>query len=142
MINTLACDELGNPVYALEGAVFIGGAVIQWMRDELGFILNASESEKLALSVKDTGGVYMVPAFSGLGSPYWNMDARGLICGITRGTNKNHLVRAALESIAFQVKDLVDGIQLDLEEPLTELKVDGGATKNKFLRVKSVLTSQ
>ena len=133
MINTLACDELGNPVYALEGAVFIGGAVIQWLRDELDFIQNASESEQLALSVKDTGGVYMVPAFSGLGSPYWNMDARGLICGITRGTNKNHLIRAALESIAFQVKDLIDGIQLDLEEPLTELKVDGGATNNNFL---------
>jgi glycerol kinase len=133
MLNTLACDENGNPVYALEGSVFIGGAVMQWIRDELGFIKNASDSEEMALSVDDTGGVFMVPAFTGLGSPYWDMDARGLICGITRGTNKNHLVRAGLESIAFQVKDLIDGIQSNLEEPLTELKVDGGATQNKFL---------
>ena len=133
MINTLACDSMGNPIYALEGSVFIGGAVIQWIRDELKFIKNASESENIANSISDTGGVYMVPAFSGLGSPYWDMDARGLICGITRGTNQKHLIRAALESIAFQVKDLIDAIQLDLSEPLKELKVDGGATNNNFL---------
>ncbi|MBC8196959.1 MAG: glycerol kinase GlpK [Candidatus Marinimicrobia bacterium] len=133
MLNTLACDEYGNPVYALEGSVFIGGAVMQWIRDELGFIKNASESEDVAMSIENTGGVYMVPAFTGLGSPYWDMDARGLICGITRGTNKSHLVRAGLESIAYQVKDLIDGIQSNLAEPLTELKVDGGATQNDFL---------
>ena len=133
MLTTLACDENGNPVYAMEGSVFIGGAVIQWIRDELNLIHDASETEKIANSIADTGGVYMVPAFAGLGSPYWDMDARGLICGITRGTNKSHLIRASLESIAFQVKDLIDGIQQDLSMPLTQLKVDGGATNNSFL---------
>lgn len=133
MLTTLAIDENGNPVYAMEGSVFIGGAVIQWIRDELNFIHDASETEKIANSITDTGGVYMVPAFAGLGSPYWDMDARGLICGITRGTNKSHLIRASLESIAFQVKDLIDGIAQDLSMPLTELKVDGGATNNSFL---------
>ena len=133
MLTTLACDENGNPTYAMEGSVFIGGAVIQWIRDELNLINDAIETEKIAYSIADTGGVYMVPAFTGLGSPYWDMDARGLICGITRGTNKSHLIRAALESIAFQVKDLIDGIAEDLLMPITELKVDGGATNNKFL---------
>jgi len=133
MLTTLACDENGKPVYAMEGSVFIGGAVIQWIRDELNLINDASETEKIANSIDDTGGVYMVPAFAGLGSPFWDMDARGLICGITRGTNKSHLIRAALESIAFQVKDLIDGIQQNLSTPLKELKVDGGATNNSFL---------
>ena len=133
MLTTLACDKKGNPVYAIEGSVFIGGAVIQWIRDELQLINNAQETEKISFSINDTGGVYIVPAFSGLGSPYWDMDARGLISGITRGTNRSHIVRASLESIAYQVKDILDVIKTDLNAPITELKVDGGATMNQFL---------
>ncbi len=133
MINTLSIDSDGNPAFALEGSVFIGGAVVQWIRDELKIINDVRETEKIALSVNNTGGVYFVPAFTGLGAPYWNMDARGLICGLTRGTSQNHIIRAALESIAFQVKDLIDGIQKDLNSDLVELMVDGGVTENNFL---------
>ena len=119
--------------YALEGSVFIGGAVIQWVRDEMNLIQNAAESEEAALKVKDSGGVYVVPAFSGLGTPYWDMYARGTICGITRGTNRNHIVRACLEAIAYQTNDLISAMKEDFGGDITEIKVDGGASKNNFL---------
>ncbi len=116
--------------YALEGSVFIGGAVVQWLRDSLGIIENAAEVEELSNSVEDNGGVYFVPAFAGLGTPYWNQDARGLIIGLTRGTGKAHIARAALESIAFQTAELLEAVQNDSGKTLNELRVDGGATKN------------
>tara|TARA_B000000557_G_C20808615_1_gene458859 strand:- start:39 stop:1517 length:1479 start_codon:yes stop_codon:yes gene_type:complete len=133
MLNTLAIDKNGEPSYALEGSVFIAGAVIQWLRDELKIVNDAFETSARALSVNDTAGVYFVPSFTGLGSPYWNMESRGLICGLTRGTNQNHIIRAALEGIAFQVKNVIDGVEKDLNYSLNELLVDGGATKNEFL---------
>ena len=133
LLTTLACDAWGNPTYALEGSIFIGGAVIQWLRDELNLIQSASETNDIANSLNSNGDVYIVPAFSGLGAPHWDMDARGLITGITRDTNKSHFIRAALESIAFQVHDLLVSVQLDLGINLSSLKVDGGATQNNFL---------
>ena len=134
LITTVAATLDGEePQYALEGSVFIGGAVIQWVRDELRLITNAADSEKAAKRVKDSGGVYVVPAFSGLGTPYWDMYARGTICGITRGTNRNHIVRACLESIAYQTNDLLTSMAEDFGEELKELKVDGGACRNNFL---------
>ncbi|MDA0839065.1 MAG: glycerol kinase GlpK [Planctomycetota bacterium] len=133
LLTTLATDTRGNPVYALEGSVFIAGAVVQWLRDELQIIESASESEALAASVLDTGGVYLVPAFAGLGAPYWDMAARGGMVGITRGTSKAHITRAALESIAYQTRDLIEAVQQDLGIQLKELRVDGGATANNFL---------
>ncbi|MDP6358358.1 MAG: glycerol kinase GlpK [Planctomycetota bacterium] len=133
LVTTLATDTEGNPVYALEGSVFIAGAVVQWLRDELKIIKSAPESEDLAASVPDTGGVYLVPAFAGLGAPYWDMAARGGMVGITRGTGRAHITRAALESIAYQTRDLVDAVQQDLGIQLEELRVDGGATANNFL---------
>lgn len=119
--------------YALEGSVFVGGAVIQWLRDELGLLKKSADSEKYALSVKDSGGVYIVPAFAGLGAPYWDMYARGTITGLTRGSNKKHIIRAALESIAFQTNDLITAMKNDSNIPITALKADGGAAQNKFL---------
>ena len=132
-ITTLACDFSGNPIYALEGSVFIGGAVIQWIRDELGLIKNAKDSENIALSINDTNGVYIVPAFTGLGAPYWDMEARGLISGLTRGSNKNHIIRASLESIAYQVFDLIESLKKDINIDIGNMKVDGGASNNNFL---------
>lgn len=119
--------------YALEGSVFIGGAVIQWLRDSLGCIGSSSDVEALANSVPDNGGVYFVPAFAGLGAPYWDQDARGTITGLTRGTGRAHIARAAMESIAFQTADLLDAMQADSGTALTELRVDGGATRNDSL---------
>ena len=119
--------------YALEGSVFIGGAVIQWLRDALGIIATSSEVEALAASVDDNGGVYFVPAFAGLGSPYWDQDARGTITGLTRGTGKAHIARAAVESIAFQTADLLTAMNADSHSTLQELRVDGGATANNAL---------
>lgn len=119
--------------FAVEGSVFIAGAVIQWLRDELGLIRNASESEALAESVPDTGGVHVVPAFVGLGAPHWDSAARGVISGLTRATGKAHIVRAALESIAFQSKDLIDAMEADSGQAIRELRVDGGAAVNNFL---------
>jgi glycerol kinase len=133
LLTTLACDEWGNPTYSLEGSVFMGGAVIQWLRDELNLVENASETNEIANSITSNNGVYIVPAFTGLGAPYWDMDARGTITGITRDTNTTHFVRAALESIAYQVYDLFNAIQLDLGINPTALQVDGGATQNDFL---------
>lgn len=119
--------------YCLEGSVFIGGAVTQWIRDGLEFIRDSQEIETLAKSVNDNGGVYLVPAFTGLGAPHWDQYARGAIFGITRATNRGHIARAALESIAFQVNDLVDAIKADSNQPITTLRVDGGACKNDLL---------
>jgi glycerol kinase len=119
--------------YALEGSVFVGGAVVQWLRDSLGIIRTSSEVEALANSVPDNGGVYFVPAFVGLGAPHWDSYARGAIFGLTRGSNRGHIARAALESIAYQVADLVDAIQTDTNTPLPELRVDGGASANDCL---------
>lgn len=119
--------------YALEGSVFIGGAVVQWLRDSLGIIERSADVEKLSSSVSDNGGVYFVPAFAGLGTPHWNQEARGTIVGLTRGTGKAHIARAALESIAFQTADLIDAMKADSGTELTELRVDGGATANNLL---------
>ena len=119
--------------YALEGSVFVGGAVVQWLRDGLGFVSRAGEVEALATSVTDHGGVYVVPAFTGLGSPHWDPFARGSIVGITRGTTRGHIARAALESIAFQSAELLQAMQQDADAPLRELRVDGGASRNDFL---------
>lgn len=134
ILATLACDQNGSPVYALEGAVFIAGAVIQWLRDGMGIIASASETEKLARQVPDAGGVTMIPAFTGLGAPWWDSHARGAIFGLTRGTNRAHLVRAALEAIAFQTRDVFEAMRTCAENlKVRELKVDGGATKNSLL---------
>lgn len=134
LIPTAAATEKGAPLeYALEGSVFVGGAVIQWIRDGLGLIESSAESEKYASSVSDTGGVYIVPAFSGLGAPHWDMDARGMVCGITRGTKKEHIIRAALEAIAYQTEDVLSAMKNDLGYSLTRLKVDGGASANDLL---------
>ena len=133
LLTTMACNAEGKPIYALEGSVFIGGAVIQWLRDELQILSHASESEKMALAVEDSNGVIIVPAFTGLGAPYWDMNARGIITGISRGVNRNHIVRAALEGIAFQVNDLLDSISKDLDGNISVLQVDGGAVANNFL---------
>ncbi|MDD5225782.1 MAG: glycerol kinase GlpK [Candidatus Omnitrophica bacterium] len=133
LLTTLACDFKGRPVYALEGAVFIGGAVVQWLRDGLKVIKSSAETEKAVRGLKDTGGVYVVPAFVGLGAPYWKSEARGLIAGITRGTTMPHVIRACLESIAYQSRDVFDVMQRTFGRSIHELKVDGGACKNDFL---------
>lgn len=134
LVTTLAAVPPGaSPAYALEGSVFVAGALIQWLRDELGLISTAAESEAVARSVPDTGGVRVVPAFTGLGAPYWDAQARGSIVGITRGTTKAHVVRAALESLAYQVADLVRAMEADAGAALRELNVDGGAAANNFL---------
>jgi glycerol kinase len=133
LITTIAWGAHGTVEYALEGSIFMAGSVIQWLRDELGLITNAAESEQLANEVKDTGGVYLVPAFVGLGAPHWDMYARGTIIGLTRGTRKCHLVRAALESIAYQVCDVVRAMTADSRLRPTEIRVDGGAAVNNFL---------
>ena len=133
LLTTLACDALGRPCYALEGSVFIAGAAVQWLRDELRLIQSAAESEALARAVADTNGVYLVPAFVGLGAPHWNMNARGVIVGLTRGAKREHIVRAALESIAYQSCDVIDAMMQDADMPIRELRVDGGASQNDFL---------
>ena len=133
LITTVACDAAGKPSYALEGSVFIAGAAIQWLRDGLKILKSASESEALARSVPDTGGVTLIPAFVGLGAPYWKPDARGLLCGLTRGTTRAHIVRAALESIAHQSRELVHAMEQDSRTRLRTLQVDGGAVKNNLL---------
>ncbi len=133
LITSLGCQTDKKPSYVLEGSVFVGGAVIQWLRDELKIIASASESEKLARSVESTNGVFLVPAFVGLGAPYWNFEAEGLITGITRGTNRAHITRAALEAIAFEVNDVVSAMKKDLGVDILKISVDGGATENNFL---------
>jgi glycerol kinase len=133
LVTTVAWQIGGRTEYALEGSVFIGGAVVQWIRDGLGLIRSAPEIEKLASSVPDNGGVYLVPAFAGLGAPHWDAYARGTIVGITRGTTAAHIARAALESIAYQVADLLDAMAADSGIALKELRVDGGAATNDML---------
>lgn len=133
LLTTIAWQIGGKTEYALEGSVFIGGAVVQWLRDSLQIIEKSGDVEALANSVEDNGGVYFVPAFAGLGAPYWNQDARGLIIGLTRGTGKAHIARAAIESIAYQTADLLEAMQMDAKTELKELRVDGGATKNDSL---------
>ena len=133
LLTTIAWKIGEQMTYALEGSVFVAGAVVQWLRDGLGIIESAADVEKLAASVPDNGGVYLVPAFSGLGAPHWDPYGRGLMIGLTRGTTKSHIARAALEGIAFQVADLVDAMTADTGEPVKELRVDGGASQNDFL---------
>jgi len=133
LLTTMACGIGGAVEYALEGSIFIAGAAVQWLRDELGLIKHASDSEACALKVTDTGGVYLVPAFVGLGAPHWDPYARGTMVGLTRGTNRNHIVRAALESMAYQTRDVLSCITKDSGMTLTELRVDGGAAANNFL---------
>ena len=133
LVTTIAVGLNGKVQYALEGSVFVGGAVIQWLRDQMRFIREARDAEYFAQKVDSTEGVYFVPAFTGLGAPYWDMYARGAIVGITRGTKPEHIIRAAQESIAFQSADLVLAMEMDTGAKLTELKVDGGASRDKFL---------
>ncbi|MEO8063119.1 MAG: glycerol kinase GlpK [Pseudomonadota bacterium] len=132
LVSTVAWRR-GRTQFALEGSVFMGGAIVQWLRDGLGIIEASEEVEALAASVPDTGDVYLVPAFTGLGAPHWDAEARGTIVGLTRGTQRAHLARAALEAIAFQTADLVGAMQRDAGQPLTELRVDGGAARNDLL---------
>jgi glycerol kinase len=133
LLTTAAWKIHGTTHYALEGSVFVGGAVVQWLRDGLGIIRSSTEVEALANSVADNGGVYLVPAFVGLGAPHWDSFARGAIFGLTRGSNAGHIARAALESIAYQVADLMEAMQTDTRTPLKELRVDGGASANDAL---------
>ena len=133
LVTTIAIGLDGKVQYALEGSIFVGGAVIQWLRDELHFIREARDAEYFASKVPDTGGVYLVPAFTGLGAPHWDMYARGALLGITRGTRPEHIIRAAQESIAYQSCDLVDAMEKDSGATLSELRVDGGASRDRFL---------
>jgi glycerol kinase len=133
LLTTIAWEIDGKVEYAMEGSVFTAGAVIQWLRDGLGLIRTAKETEQMAMSVEDTQGVYFVPALTGLGAPYWNPEARGIISGLTRGAGREHIVRAALESIAYQSLDVLQAMKEESGIPLTELRVDGGAAANSFL---------
>ena len=133
LLTTIAVGLNGSVQYALEGSVFVGGAVIQWVRDELRFFSESRDAEYYAQKVPDTGGVYLVPAFTGLGAPYWDMYARGCLVGLTRGTTREHIIRAAQESIAYQSWDLVRAMEQDTGLPLAELRVDGGASRDRFL---------
>jgi glycerol kinase len=133
LLTTICCDAHGGPAYALEGSIFIAGAAIQWLRDELAIIGDAAETDQLARQIDSNEGVYLVPAFAGLGAPYWDMDARGALVGLTRGAGRPHLARAALEAIAYQSRDIVEAMNKDSGIELTELRVDGGASRNDFL---------
>ncbi len=133
LVTTLACNGSGEPVFALEGSIFIAGAAVQWLRDGLKILLSASESEQMARSVDNTAGVYFVPAFVGLGAPYWDPDARGGIFGITPGTTQNHVVRAVLEAICYQTRDVLESMLKDTGLQIQALRVDGGAAENDFL---------
>ena len=133
LVTTIAWGVGGTVEYALEGSIFVAGAAVQWLRDELKLIDSAAESEQLARQVEDTNGCYVVPAFTGLGAPYWDPYARGAVVGLTRGVNRHHLVRATLESLAYQTRDVLKAMQEDSGITLTALKVDGGACANNFL---------
>ncbi len=133
LLTTIACDNYGKPVYALEGSVFIAGAVNQWLRDYMGFFADTSETEKMAREAGDDDSVVFVPAFVGLGAPYWDMDARGAIFGLTRNTSREQIVRAALKSIAFQSMEVIEALEEDSGKEVSELRVDGGTTKNEYL---------
>jgi len=133
LLTTVCCDAHGRPAYAIEGSVFTTGAAVQWLRDEMGLIGSAVETEEVAARVNDTQGVYVVPAFAGLGAPYWDMRARGAIVGLTRGSGRDQIIRATLDSIAYQTRDVVDAMHCDGGEPLRELRADGGAAANNAL---------
>jgi glycerol kinase len=133
LLTTIACGPRGEVAYALEGAVFNGGSTVQWLRDELKIVNDAYDTEYFASKVKDSNGVYLVPAFTGLGAPYWDPYARGALFGLTRGVKVDHIIRAALESIAYQTRDVLDAMQQDCGQRLSELRVDGGAVANNFL---------
>ncbi|MCM8542523.1 MAG: glycerol kinase GlpK [Lentisphaeraceae bacterium] len=133
LLTTIACDAQGKPCYALEGSVFVAGSAVQWLRDGLKIIKESSETEKMAQNLKSSDGVVVVPAFVGLGTPYWNSDVRGAVFGLTRDSGRKHLARATLESIAYQCRDLLNTMEKDTGLDTTSLKVDGGATANKFL---------
>ena len=133
LVTTIAWGIGDKITYALEGSIFVGGAAIQWLRDEMKLIEKAGDTERIALSVKDSNGVYVVPAFTGLGAPHWDQYARGTIVGITRGTNKNHIIRATLESIAYQVEGVISAMEADAGIEIRSLNVDGGASANNFL---------
>jgi glycerol kinase len=133
LLTTIAWGVNGKVEYALEGSIFVAGAAVQWLRDEMKMVDNAAQSEELATAVADTHGVYVVPGFVGLGAPYWDMYARGAIVGITRGAGRNHVVRATLESIAYQTRDVLEAMESDSGIQLKALKVDGGAVANNFL---------
>ena len=133
LVTTIAWGLNGKVQYALEGSIFVAGAAIQWLRDELRFIESASDSEYMAKKVPDTNGCYVVPAFTGLGAPHWNADARGTIVGLTRGVNKYHIIRASLDSIAYQVNDVLSAMESDSRIALSQLRVDGGASANNYL---------
>lgn len=133
LLTTIGIRLNGETQYALEGSVFVGGAVIQWLRDEMRFFSESRDAEYYARKVPDTGGVYLVPAFTGLGAPHWDMYARGCLIGLTRGTKREHIIRAAQESIAYQVHDLLTAMARDTGVPLSSLSVDGGASRDSFL---------
>ena len=134
LLTTLTAQTRpGSPAYALEGSVFIAGAVLRWLRDELQILASAADSDAIAASIPDTGGVYLVPAFTGLGAPHWDMYARGALVGLTRGAGRPQIIRAALESIAYQCVDVVDAMQADSGRPIAALRADGGAAANDFL---------
>jgi len=133
LLTTIACDGSGKPTYALEGSVFIAGAAVQWLRDGLGLIKEEKDTEEAARKIEDTEGVYLVPAFTGLGAPYWDPLARGAILGINRGTRKEHIIRAALESIAYQVRDVIEAMEKEAKIKVEKLRVDGGAAENNWL---------
>ncbi len=133
LLSTRAASTGQGAQFAVEGSIFIGGAAVQWLRDKLGILQNAAESEQIAGSIENTGGVYLVPAFVGLGSPHWDSQARGMLSGITQGTGRAEIVRATLEGIAYQVRELIEAMEADSGEPLKELRVDGGASANNFL---------
>lgn len=133
LVSTIGWRLNGKLTYALEGSVFMGGAIIQWLRDELHMINSAQETEEIALKVKNTNGCYIVPAFTGLGAPYWEPEAKGIICGLTRGVGRNHIVRAALDAIVYQVHDIVSAMEQDAGCKVFTLKVDGGASNNNYL---------
>ncbi len=133
LVTTIACNMKGEPVYALEGSIFIAGALIQWLRNQLKIIKTSTDTENLIAGLTDTHGVYIVPAFVGLGAPYWNSEARGIITGLTRGANARHIVRASLEAICYQTKDVFDLMNKEFGQTIPQLRVDGGACRNNFL---------
>ena len=133
LLTTLACGSEGQPIYALEGSIFIAGGAVQWLRDGLAWIKTAAETEQVARKTPDTLGVYLVPAFVGLGAPYWDPDARGAIVGLTRGVKREHIIRATLESLAYQTRDVVETMIAESDKPLKTLRADGGASQNDFL---------
>ena len=133
LVTTLAASLDDHPSYVLEGSVFVGGAIVQWLRDEMRMIKNAAETEKYATSVESSNGVYIVPAFVGLGAPHWDPQVRGTVSGLTRGTKKEHFIRASLEAIAYQVYDIYTAMENDLGIKVKTLNVDGGASQNNFL---------